>query len=87
MSQQYFLIIYGRNSVLKQSNLLIVKKHVNKDLLSKDPLKRMNINEVLEHPWIIKNSLFKLSEPRSINNETNYSKFKIYTTIDDKFSQ
>jgi Ca2+-binding EF-hand superfamily protein len=64
------------------------KKFVD-NLLSKDPSKRMQIKEVLEHPWILKNTLGKVTEMRTSTNfkEKSYSMFKHYATVDDKILQ
>jgi hypothetical protein len=57
-------------------------------LLQKEPTKRMNIKEVLEHPWIQKFNKTKLPEIRRKSKDTNQgSTFKIYSTTDESQEQ
>jgi len=51
------------------------------NLLSKEPSKRMNIKEVLEHPWIQKMTKAKITDQRRNSKDQSVSTFKMYTTI------
>jgi len=53
------------------------------NLLTKDPLKRMNITDVLEHPWIQKNNKSTLPEIRRKSHDSHNSTFKLYSSIDE----
>jgi hypothetical protein len=53
-------------------------------LLQKDPTKRMNIKQALEHPWIQKFNTTMLPGIRQKSKElAKYSAFKIYSTTED----
>jgi hypothetical protein len=49
--------------------------------LQKDPIRRMTIKQVLEHPWILKYDKAKLPEKR--RNSRDASQFIIYTTTEN----
>ena len=53
----------------------------NKDLLHKNPEKRLTINEILEHPWIQKYQKINLKEKRRTG--LNESIFEIYSKYDE----
>lgn len=53
------------------------------DLLQKDPRRRMNIRQVLEHSWIQKFNKTVLPEIRKKCKDLLYSTFKIYSTTED----
>jgi len=55
------------------------------NLLQKDPMKRMEIKEALEHPWIQKFNKTTLPEQRRKSKEVQSSNFKLYTTTDELF--
>lgn len=57
-----------------------------KDLLQKDPNKRMKIREVLEHPWIQKYNKSKLPEMRRKSHDGSSSVFKIYTSASEEIN-
>jgi hypothetical protein len=46
----------------------------------------MTIKEVLEHPWILKNTKGKIIELRTGIKTSYDSTFKIYTTVEDKIT-
>ena len=50
------------------------------DLLQKDPMKRMKIEDVLKHPWIIKVTSSKVNELRKKTVEANANVFKIFSS-------
>jgi len=50
-------------------------------LLNKDPKKRMFIKDVLEHPWIQKQTKNKLTEVRRNSKDKTMSTFQMYTTV------
>lgn len=54
------------------------------NLLQKNPSKRMDIKQVLEHPWIQKFNKTSLPELRRKSKDFNQSVFKIYTITDEK---
>jgi len=54
------------------------------NLLNKDPKKRMLIKDILEHPWIQKQTKNKMAEVRRSSKDKNLSTFQIYTTVEEK---
>jgi serine/threonine protein kinase len=62
---------------------LKVKIVLIKDLLNKDPSKRMTIKEVLDHSWIQKFTKNKVADMRRISKNSNNSNFSIYTTTNE----
>jgi len=52
------------------------------NLLQKDPAKRMDIKQVLEHPWIQKYNKTSLPEQRRKSKDVQSSSFKLYTATD-----
>jgi hypothetical protein len=53
------------------------------DLLTKNPQKRMDIKEVLIHPWIKNNSKSKLCEMRKMSNNNSFPSFQYFTTLNN----
>jgi len=51
------------------------------NLLNKDPKKRMFIKDVLEHPWIQKQTKNKMTEIRRNSKDKNTSTFQMYTSV------
>jgi len=52
-------------------------------LLIKDPMKRMDIKNTLEHPWIQKYSKTSLPEQRRKSKDVQTSSFKLYTATEE----
>ena len=53
-------------------------------LLQKNPAKRMNIKEALEHEWFKKYSNSKIISARQQSKDTTTSTFELYSTVDEK---
>jgi len=51
------------------------------NLLNKDPKKRMFIKDVLEHPWIQKQTKNKMTEIRRNSKDKSASTFQMYTSV------
>ena len=66
------------------SIIIVLFINKNKDLLHKNPEKRLTINEILEHPWIQKYHKTNLPELRKKNKDKVGSIFKMYSTCDDQ---
>jgi len=53
------------------------------NLLNKDPKKRMEIKQLLEHPWIQKFQKNSILDLRRNSKDTNVNVFKFYTSIEE----
>jgi hypothetical protein len=54
--------------------------------LEKNPESRISINELLEHPWLLKYQKNSLKELRKKLRASNQSIFKIYSTCDENLN-
>lgn len=53
------------------------------DLLAKDPAKRMDVKQALQHPWILKFNKSSIVDTRGKNKDSNASDFVNYSTTEE----